>query len=213
MKNKSEDIKINKTEKPVDDNKTKITDQEKAASSNQSNSNEEKYKKELIEKDKKISELNNQINQLNNNFKIELEKRAKLAQEQVNKKVSEIIDKYSNEAKENKKYAIKEYAEELINIISQINAVISSSENNPDPAIKNYVVGFKLYMNMFDNLLTNMGIKEIPVKIGDQFDHNKMEAIDTEKSSIKSNHVTKIIKKGYILHDRVIVYAQVIVSK
>ncbi len=175
--------------------------------------NNQEYKKLIEEKDKKIKELTEQVNSLNQNFKEELEKRAKLAQEQLDKKVAEISSKYAAEAAENKKYAIKDNAEELIDIISQINNVIASSENVDNPAVKNYVVGFKLYMNMFDNLLLNMGIKEIPIKVGDAFDHNKMEAIDTEKSNVKSNHVSKIVKKGYTLHDRVIVYAQVIVGK
>lgn len=175
--------------------------------------NDKAFKKILEEKDKKIKELSDQIQSLNFNFKIELEKRAKIAQEQLDKKVAEISSKYAQEAAENKKYAIKDNAEELIDIISQINNVINASENNDNPAVKNYVVGFKLYMNMFDNLLSNMGIKEIPIKVGDAFDHNKMEAVDAEKSDVKSNHVSKILKKGYTLHEKVIVYAQVIVGK
>lgn len=194
-------------------NKGNVVKQQPNINNDVKNQENKEYKKIIEEKDKKIKELSEQLEALNSNFKTELEKRARIAQEQLDKKVAEISSKYAAEATENKKYAIKNNAEELIDIINQINNVIASSENNENPAVRNYVVGFKLYMSMFDNLLMNMGIKEIPIKIGDAFDHNKMEAIDTEKSDIKSNHVSKIVKKGYTLHDRVIVYAQVIVSK
>ena len=60
----------------------------------------------------------------------------------------------------------------------------------------------------------NMGIKKINVKVGDLFDEKIMNAVDTEKtSSVKPNCVSKIVRDGYYLHDRVLIHVDVVVSK
>lgn len=219
MKNKDQEIKKpNFKTAPSDENfknYTKTEEQSKQSNHTQNiSSDTNALKKEIESKNSEIISLRKQLDDLNSKFKSELEAKANKAQELVNQKIEEVTKKANEEIVQIKKYAIKDNAEELINIVSQINSVIASSENNPDPSIKNYVVGFKMYMNMFENLFSSMGIKLIPVKVGDIFDEKVMEAIDTEQNpSIKSGHVCKIIKSGYMLHDRVLIHCQVVVSK
>lgn len=179
----------------------------------QAPTNDKAQSKELESKNKEIAELKAKVEEFNNNFKKEVEARSAKAQEILDQKIKEITEKSAEEIKLAKKFAIKDNAEELINIICQMKSVITSSENNPNEAVRNYVIGFKMYMNMFDNLLANMGIKEIVVKPGDVFDEKIMEAVDTEKGSTKAGHIVRIVKPGYFLHDRVLLHVQVVVGK
>ncbi len=205
MKNKDQEIK-----KPLFKNgEASQTNEEQAENTNVNNAH---LAKELEQKNKEIAELRAKLEDFNMNFKKEVEQRSLKAQELLNQKVKEVTEKSAEEVKLAKKYAIKDDAEELINIICQMKSVIASSENNPNDAVRNYVVGFKMYMNMFDQLLEKMGIKEIAVKVGDKFDEKIMAAVDTEAGA-KANHVAKIVKPGYYLHDRVLLHVQVVVGK
>ncbi len=211
MKNKEQDVK-----KPL----FKNGEQPQPTAPEQPNTDASKgvvadasLKKELELKNKEIAELKAKLDDFNLNFKKEVEQRSAKAQEILNQRVKEVTEKSAEEVKLAKKYAIKDDAEELINIICQMKSVIASSENNPNEAVKNYVVGFKMYMNMFDSLLEKMGIKEINVKVGDKFDEKIMAAVDTESGSVKTNCVAKIVKPGYYLHDRVLLHVQVVVGK
>ncbi len=200
----------NNTSQPKKEEVVKNTTPPQPINNNEINS----LRKELESKNQKINQLTAELNNYNVNFKKEIEARAAKAQEQLNIKISEITKKSNEEVATAKKYAIKDHAEELINIISQMNSIIKASENNPNQDVKNYVVGFKMYMNMFENLLSNMGIKKINVKIGDVFDEKIMNAVDTEKtSSVKPNCVSKIVREGYYLHDRVLIHVDVVVGK
>ncbi len=212
MKNKDQDIK-----KPLfknGENPQQTSNPEELTSETSNTSTKDaKFTKELELKNKEIAELKAKLEDFNLKFKKEVEQRSAKAQEILNQRIKEVTEKSSEEVRLAKKYAIKDDAEELINIICQMKSVIASSENNPNEAVKNYVIGFKMYMNMFDQLLEKMGIKEIPVKVGDKFDEKIMAAIDTESGSVKANHVAKIVKPGYYLHDRVLLHVQVVVGK
>lgn len=71
-----------------------------------------------------------------------------------------------------------------------------------------------MFSAMFKTWLKSIGVEEIEVKVGDQFDPNIMDAIDVEqKPTQKDDHVEKIVSKGYKLHDRIIQHVGVIVAK
>ena len=215
MKNKDQDVKkpLFKNGEPAPNQQTPPSAEQAQAEGSKGVVADAKFQKELELKNKEIAELKAKIEDYNLNFKKEVEQRSAKAQEILNQKIKEVTDKSAEEVKLAKKYAIKDDAEELINIICQMKSVIASSENNPNEAVKNYVVGFKMYMNMFDSLLEKMGIKEINVKVGDKFDEKIMAAVDTESGSVKANCVAKIVKPGYYLHDRVLLHVQVVVGK
>lgn len=218
MKNKDQvakpNIKTNNNQNNTDQVKKEEVVKNTASQQTTNNNDINALKKEIEIKNQKINQLTIELNNYNANFKKEIETRAAKAQEQLNTKINEITKKSNEEVAIAKKYAIKDHAEELINIISQMNSIIKASENNPSQEVKNYVVGFKMYMNMFENLLLNMGIKKINVKVGDLFDEKIMNAVDTEKtSSVKPNCVSKIVREGYYLHDRVLIHVDVVVSK
>lgn len=133
----------------------------------------------------KISQKANEANKL-------IEEKIKTLQERSNKDIQNI-----------KKYAIEPYATSLIDIINQFENAINYEVK--DEKVKNYQNGFKLFLTMFKNCLSEMNVTKIEVKVGDEFDGQTMECLDTiEANGIKTNHVAQVINTGYRLHDRII---------
>lgn len=81
-------------------------------------------------------------------------------------------------------------------------------------AVKNYVQGYNMICNMFKDTFNNLGIEQIVVNPGDEFNHNFMEAFDTESNpNFKPNQVTKVVDKGFVYKGKVIKYTTVVVNK
>ena len=169
-------------------------------------------KTQIEAKQNKIHELNNKYEQLNKDFINIVNQKAAAAQKQVDNEIKNYHTKYEKEVAEIKKYAVADSIPELLNILSKFDFAISQEVN--DPKVKNFLVGLKMFSTMFKTWLKSIGIEEIEVKVGDQFDPKIMDAIDVEpKPTQKDDHVEKIISKGYKLHDRIIQHVGVIVAK
>ena len=82
-----------------------------------------------------------------------------------------------------------------------------------DPKVKNYLIGFEYIYKQIQQALEDEGVKEIPVKLNDNFDVATMHALESEVSEGKPNRVLKILSPGFKLHDRVVKQVLVIVSK
>ena len=172
----------------------------------------EKLKKDLSEKNNRIKELENSINLINSKYKNDHVNKPKEAQEKINEKINEYKTKIDLEVSQIKKYAMKNDAIELIHIIGQLSSVVNSKIENEQ--VRNYVNGFKMFIGMFDNLLTSMNIHKLNIKENDKFDENTMEAVDVLVDNNKEeNTIHKIVKDGYKLYDQMLIYAQVIVYK
>lgn len=82
--------------------------------------------------------------------------------------------------------------------------------NIPDDAKE----GFELIYNKFKNYLSQNGVKEVN-PIGEPFDIDLHEAITTipAQDNEQKDKVVDCVEKGYILGDKIIRYAKVIVAK
>ena len=169
-------------------------------------------KTQIEVKQNKIHELNNKYDQLNKDFVNIINQKASEAQKQVDNEIKNFQAKYEKEIAEIKKYAVADSIPELLNIFSKFDFAVSQDVDNPK--VKNFLVGLKMFSAMFKTWLKSIGVEEIEVKVGDQFDPNIMDAIDVEqKPTQKDDHVEKIVSKGYKLHDRIIQHVGVIVAK
>lgn len=169
-------------------------------------------KTQIEAKQNKIHELNNKYDQLNKDFVNIINQKASEAQKQVDNEIKNFQAKYEKEIAEIKKYAVADSIPELLNIFSKFDFAVSQDVDNPK--VKNFLVGLKMFSAMFKTWLKSIGVEEIEVKVGDQFDPNIMDAIDVEqKPAQKDDHVEKIVSKGYKLHDRIIQHVGVIVAK
>jgi len=74
--------------------------------------------------------------------------------------------------------------------------------------------GIDKIIKNFNNILSSFGIEEIPLATGDKFDENVAEAIMSMpcEDGEDANVVKQILKKGYKQGDKVIRFAQVIVT-
>ena len=212
---------MNKNNNKNNENKKpEINELEKLKAKNNELSREvEESVKQILElktqievKQNKIHELNNKYDQLNKDFVNIINQKASEAQKQVDNEIKNFQAKYEKEIAEIKKYAVADSIPELLNIFSKFDFAVSQDVDNPK--VKNFLVGLKMFSVMFKTWLKSIGVEEIEVKVGDQFDPNIMDAIDVEqKPTQKDDHVEKIVSKGYKLHDRIIQHVGVIVAK
>ncbi len=186
---------VKKLELKIKDFKNKINNYK---SENKILSN--KAENNLIE----INSLKNEIKRINNEYVKKANSFASQAQNKVDEFRTKEQDKSAKKIIEIKKYGFQKTGEELIDILNQLNKVISFKSDNP--AVNAYVTGFSMITQNFTNVLTHAGIKEIAVKIGEKFDGSKHTPFEIIKTSNKeqNDHIAEIIHNGYYLHDRVI---------
>ena len=70
--------------------------------------------------------------------------------------------------------------------------------------------GLKIIIDKLNTILKNNGLEELDV-LGKEFNPELMEAIQTEPGE-EEHRVLKVVQKGYILNERVIRPAKVVVS-
>ena len=81
-----------------------------------------------------------------------------------------------------------------------------------DPTLAAYCKGFEMIYNQMVQALESEGVKEIVPELNKQFDPSVMQAVDVEEGE-EDNLVTKVMNKGYMLKDRLVRPAMVVVSK
>ncbi|MDE6477109.1 MAG: nucleotide exchange factor GrpE [Mycoplasmoidaceae bacterium] len=195
--------KVEQTKNQKDPKDLKIDQLEQSLSSLTKENDELKHKLTSYEK---------QIQQINEEYVKKVTEKAKQASELIDQKTNEIKQKLTEEFNNKSKFALEKVAIQIINVVNQFELALSHTPN--DPKILNYQKGFNMFLTMLKGLLSDINVAEINVKIGGEFNPNQMECFETQHSDeINDNHVMKVIKKGYKLHERVIVPALVIVCK
>lgn len=102
--------------------------------------------------------------------------------------------------------------QELIPTIDMFKRALNAK--NVSPEIENWLKGFEMIKNNFNQILEGIGVKEIEVKIGDEYNAKYHEAIDARYSDqVAKNNILEVNQVGYLLNDRLIRPASVVVSK
>ncbi len=172
----------------------------------------EKLKSEISSLQKKVNSYEAQIDEINKEYVNKLTEKAKQASLLVEQQTNEIKQKLQAEFTDKQKYALESVAIEIINVTNQFEIALSHTPN--DPKVQNYQKGFNMFLTLLKTILNNINVTEIKINVNEEFDPNTMECFEIKNDpNINDNHVIKIIKKGYKLHDRVIVPALVTVSK
>lgn len=84
----------------------------------------------------------------------------------------------------------------------------AEAERNPGPLAD----GVKMVVRQFDQLLERQGARPIGA-LGEPFDASIHEAVGTEPADgIAPGHVSRVVRPGYRLDDRVLQYAKVAVA-
>lgn len=109
------------------------------------------------------------------------------------------------------KYGSEGLIRELVNLQDTIDMALSTelNENN----IEAFRKGLELVSQEFRSTLTRFGVKEENPE-GKPFDPSLHEALSSETTSaVPPGHITRVFKKAYRLHDRLVRPAQVVVAQ
>ena len=108
------------------------------------------------------------------------------------------------------KYGNERLANEILNIIDNFDRALSTK---PTPEnMSSYVKGVEMTANEMKSTLSKFGITEVP-SVGLPFDPNLHEAVGSDdQSDLPAGHISKVLRKPYRLHDRLIRPGQVVVS-
>ncbi|AGX89052.1 nucleotide exchange factor GrpE [Mycoplasma parvum] len=168
---------------------------------------------------KKINSLESELNkykereqtfkdELNKKYLEAIQKKSEEASLLIKEREKQVEEKYSLKFEENKKFIYENQFAELVNIISGLEKVIYAEAKSEE--VKNYLLGFKMFLTQFEALLDSLNIKSISPKINEEFDSEKMESLETvEVEQNKKNKIIEVFSKGYTLNERVIKLAQV----
>ncbi len=110
------------------------------------------------------------------------------------------------------KYAISSFAKDMVNVLENLERTISAipDEEKDSPLFK----GVELTQKELANSLERRDIKQIAPKTGDKFDHNLHQAMSqVAEPSVEAGCIVSSMQTGYIIHDRLLRPAMVVVSK
>jgi len=110
------------------------------------------------------------------------------------------------------KFALRNFAESLLPILDSMEMGQQSAEAD-NASLSSIVEGTQLTMSMFLQVLENHGLRQID-PVGEQFDPEQHQAISmTEDENAESNTVISVMQKGFLLNDRLVRPAMVVVAK
>lgn len=144
----------------------------------------------------------------------ELEKATALA-EDYKRKWYAVSAEYDNYRKRNSAAVSKAYADGAAEAVLKLLPVSDNFGYAYDSAADEKTkAGIDKVIKSFNTVLKSLGIEEIPVKVGDDFDESVMEAVlnfPCEEGE-KPKCVKNVLKKGYRSGDKVIRFVQVAVT-
>lgn len=110
------------------------------------------------------------------------------------------------------KHANAQLILEMIPVYDNLKTAINFSDESV--AGNGWAEGIKYVIKQFKEVLENNGVKEIET-VGQKFDHNKMEAAESEETDDKKKDdtVARELKSGYEMHGKIINAARVVVYK
>jgi len=106
------------------------------------------------------------------------------------------------------KFAVEGFAAELLAVKDSLEAALAAES----PSVESMKSGVQLTLKQLTSVLERFNVSEIN-PLGQRFDPYRHQAISTVESDAEPNTVVQVLQKGYLLHERVIRPALVIVAK
>lgn len=113
-----------------------------------------------------------------------------------------------------RKYAVESFASEILSVRDSLDLARSIELNKgSDEAVQKMYEGIELTLKLMDGALQKFGITLIDPQ-GEKFDPARHQAISlVESDQAAPNHIVNVVQKGYLLRDRLLRPAMVIVAK
>jgi molecular chaperone GrpE len=127
--------------------------------------------------------------------------RAKAEGENIRRRAQEDITKAG-------KFAVEKFASELIAVRDSLEAALSSDKQTAE----DLKAGVELTLKQLSSAFEKSALLEVN-PLEEKFDPHRHQAISQAEADGEPNRVINVLQKGYVLHDRVIRPALVIVSK
>jgi molecular chaperone GrpE len=106
------------------------------------------------------------------------------------------------------KFGVEKFAGELLAVKDSLEAALASDKQTADDLRGGVELTLKQLVAAFEK----SGLKEIN-PVGEKFDPHQHQAIQTIESELEPNVVAQVLQKGYLIAERVLRPATVIVSK
>ncbi len=106
------------------------------------------------------------------------------------------------------KFAVESFAVELLAVKDSLEAALAAENASANSMKSGVELTFKLLRSVFERF----NLAEID-PVGQKFDPHRHQAISTVESDAEPNTVVQVLQKGYLLHERVIRPALVIVAR
>jgi molecular chaperone GrpE len=107
------------------------------------------------------------------------------------------------------KFGIEKFVNELLPVVDGMHAGLAVEEASAESLRE----GMELTMNMIQKMMEKLGIEEVD-PMNEKFDPEKHQAMSMQPSAdVEPNTVIAVMQKGYLLNDRLIRPAMVMVSK
>ncbi|AGF48513.1 molecular chaperone GrpE [Candidatus Kinetoplastibacterium oncopeltii TCC290E] len=107
-----------------------------------------------------------------------------------------------------RKFGIESFAEGLVPVKDSLEAALLQSTQT----IESLTEGVKITLKQLDAVFERNFLKEINPLEGDKFDPKIHQAISSIKSEKQANTIVELLQKGYVISDRVLRPALVVVS-
>ena len=106
------------------------------------------------------------------------------------------------------KFAVEGFASELLAVKDSLEAALAAE----NASVESMRSGAELTLKQLAGVFERFHLAEIN-PMGQKFDPHRHQAISTMESDAETGSVVQVLQKGYLLHDRVIRPALVIVAK
>ncbi|HTP97964.1 MAG TPA: nucleotide exchange factor GrpE [Casimicrobiaceae bacterium] len=106
------------------------------------------------------------------------------------------------------KFAIESFAEDLLPVKDALEKALGTQGQT----VETIVHGAELTLKALQSAFSRAQVKEVEPAVGDKFDPHRHEAIAMAPSAQPANTVVNVYEKGYLLNDRMLRPAKVVVS-
>ena len=117
---------------------------------------------------------------------------------------------------ENSRYAVTGFARDMVSVLENLKRASESiphDKASETPLLKTIAEGVDLTLKELLNIFQNYNITRLDPQ-GAKFDHNHHQAVaQVERDDVPPGTVVQVVQAGYVIHDRLLQPAMVVVSK
>ncbi len=112
------------------------------------------------------------------------------------------------------KFAIERFALEMLAVKDSLERARTVDLKTSDAAVEKMFEGIDLTLRLMDSIFQKFALAEVSPAKGDKFDPEQYQAMSVQDSAeVPPNHVLMVLQKGYLLNNRLLRPALVIIAK